>query len=233
MFAFSFNGNIIIYKQYFFDDISNFRTIIHPQNDNPVYVRDLLSFTTIQLPGNTSLSDDNQNIFLNARYDVTITYYDRTSEFVFYRNPSNPAIIGVTPNIGEGTIDLGAAIVNLAPKTKALFQSKSFTQDTRNYEAYSTYSWNKLGGNDSRSFSFNGAANISGNNTYYIRTETNGGSSGLIHEGIGKYFYYGSNEYWREDDKLLASLKIEGPTSSIWGEFNDGNEDYGFGRYSS
>ena len=95
----------------------------------------------------------------------------------------------------------------------------------------------------SKVVTFNGAANISGNNNYFIRTSTNGSSNGLIHEGIGKNFFYGNEFYYNaqtynntggNDEWIeLYSLVIEGPTSSLWGTFNDGNEDYGYGRYNN
>jgi len=90
--------------------------------------------------------------------------------------------------------------------------------------------------------SFYGNANVGGTNLYFLRTKTNGSSNGLVHEGISKSFYYGSNFYYNaltynntggNDEWIeLHSLTIEGPTSSLWGDFNDGNENYGYGRYS-
>lgn len=209
----------------FFDSLSNFREIVNSGGGWPynTFVRDSVSFTNIQLPGNSSLSDDNQNIFLNALYEIEVIYYNRATQNVLSTDFSNNNI--------STTLDMG----NNSPRYDALFSSRSFNQDSLNFEAQANYSDNHLFGGealDSRVLTFNGAANISGNNNYFIRTETNGSSSGLIHEGIGKHFYYGSNLYYEQSDKTLASLKIEGPTSSLWGGFNDGNEDYGFGRYA-
>ena len=210
-------------QSYFRDPVSNFREINHPNWPGTTYARDNVSFTNISLPGNTSFSDDNQNIFLNARYDVFITYYDKTNGSVSYVDPATNTL-KINPSLSIGNID---AIYD------ALNQSRTFSQDYKNFEAISnSYYSNLVGGLApiTRSFSFNGAANISGNNNYYIRTGTNGGSNGLIHEGIGKHFYYGDDLYYEENGITLYSMRIEGPTSSLWGEFNDGSEDYGFGR---
>lgn len=221
IYAITLNGLEDTFK----DSLSNFREIPNSGGEWPynTFVRDSVSFTTIKLPGNASLSDDNQNIFLSALYEVEVLYYDRSEDTTIMTNYSNNNI-GAIRNIGSST-----------PKYDALFSSRTFTPDVKNFEAISNVFYNSLtNGNAviSKVLTFNGAANISGNNTYFIRTETNGSNSGLIHEGIGKHFYYGDNLYYELNDKVLASLKIEGPTTSLWGQFNDGNEDYGYGRYA-
>jgi hypothetical protein len=236
-------NNFSDYQPFFYDSVSNFRRIDLPSNNYyagyPIYVRDTVSFTNIKLPGNASVSSDNTNILLSSLYDVEVKYYTRgDSTTASYTNP-----------VTNQTVINGLSIGSQTPRRDALNQSRTFSQDVENYEAINNTSRNSLWNGNSApggifatvTKTFNGSANINGNNTYFIRTDSYGSSNGLVHEGIGKYFYYGNNDYWDrdvnayEDSVYFYTMSIEGPTSSLWGNFNDASNDgtgYGFGRYA-
>ena len=229
--------------QYFYDGTSNIRTAQY--NGEKLWVRDTVSFTALILPGNSNPSTDNANIYTRSRYDIEIKYYKRGSSSVLITpNPKGP-LSGTT----SLTINQAYQYSTGIDPFEILKNDRTFSQDYANYEAWST----QLSvGNNSRNAqlipnstvpaegyqygttSFNGIANVDGSNIYRVRTQTNGADHGLIHEGIGKYFFYGNKEYFRDKDIYAYTptpFVIEGPGSSIWGNYNDGNEDYGYGHY--
>jgi hypothetical protein len=234
-------ASVSIYSQYrpsqdyFYDDTSNFRRIDHSIFPYPVWVRDNVSFTTITLPGNTGIAD-NQNIFLNARYDIIVNYYQSAALYARTIKPTTNLLGPLLQLDFVSSIVFGGQLTNR--RYAALYSSRSFpSRDFRYMEAYSTNDENGLvNGTEpiTKTFSFNGASNISGNNTYFIRTSTNGSNNGLLHEGIGKHFYYGGQEYYDQADKTLYAMRVEGPTTTLWNQLNDASNDgtaYGMGRY--
>jgi hypothetical protein len=223
------------FETYFYDGRSNFRQV--SGDGDSMWVRDTVSFTSLLLPGNANVSDDNQNIFTTAKYEVSVLYYRRynSSIDIEVSNPSS-SIDGATQTIPI----VGNNYIGINPYDALTSSNRTFSQDYATYEIHSIENDNQLinastvtpGGYIKKTKTLLGTATSSGGNLYYIRTETNGGSHGIIHEGIGKYFFYGDDDYWDDEDYTLYNMTIEGPTNNLWGNFNDGNEDYGYGRFA-
>lgn len=186
------------------------------------YWRHSVDFTNIYLPGNDQYNPET-NKYEKSLYKVDVTYYarnrwatDKFGGFVSYNLQKFGIGLGILlfagPSQGEYE-----QVALLEPNNSLYDPNGNTTQSTKSANLY-------------------GDANVGATNTYYLRTETNGASSGLVHEGLGKNFYYGNDSYFLNQSDgnneliLLYKLSIEGPTTSLWGTFNDGIEDYGFGR---
>ena len=186
------------------------------------YWRHSVDFTNIYLPGNDQYNSDT-NKYEKSLYKVDVTYYarqiwttDKFGGFTLY-NAQSPGIF--------------SPIISVAGNSQGFYESIALI-DFRN----SLYNPNGNTTQSTKSANLYGDANVGATNTYYLRTNTNGGENGFVQEGLGKNFYYGNdsffiNESGGNDEWIeLYSLAIEGPTTSLWGVFNDGNDDYGFGR---
>ena len=227
---------------YFYDGSSNMRKIADSYANDDIWVRDTVSFTSLLLPGNANASEDNQNIFVTAKYEVSALYYRRynSSVNIIVSNPLSP-LSGATQTIST----VGGNAIGYDSEA-AIAANRSFSQDYANYESKSVRSDTQLVpitnivATDVNGYPISyyiktatllGTATFGGENLYYVRTETDGGPRGLIHEGIGKYLFYDSENYWEDPDLNLYALKIEGPTNNLWGSFtDDSGASYGYGR---
>jgi hypothetical protein len=186
------------------------------------YWRHSVDFTNIYLPGNDQYNSDT-NKYEKSLYKVDVTYYarqrwttDKYGGFALYTLQK---------------FGIGLRIINVAGSSQGFYESTALI-DPEN----SLYDPNGNTTQSTKSANLYGDANVGATNTYYLRTNTNGGESGFVHEGLGKNFYYGNDSFFLNQSGgnnewiELYSLAIEGPTTSLWGVFNDGNDDYGFGR---
>jgi hypothetical protein len=191
------------------------------------YWRHSVDFTTILLPGNDQFNSDT-NKYEKSLYKVDVTYYARQNWTI--DNFGGYAFLGLVQGAGDAIL-ASAGDLNGRYERTVLYDSRNRLYNPNSGILSSTKSANIYGD-----------ANVGATSEYYLRTSTNGSSNGLIHEGLGKNFYYNDNFYYNaqtynntggNDEWIeLYSLRIEGPTSSLWGDLNDGNEDYGFGRYA-
>jgi hypothetical protein len=197
-------------------------TLININTGQIFYWRHSVDFTNIYLPGNDQYNSDT-NKYEKSLYKVDVTYYarqrwttDKYGGFALY----------FLQKFG-----IGLSILSFAGSSQGFYESTALLEPEN-----SLYDPNGNTTQSTKSANLYGDANVGATNTYYLRTETNGASSGLVHEGLGKNFYYGNDSYYLNESDgnneliILYKLSIEGPTTSLWGNFNDGDEDYGFGR---
>jgi len=194
------------------------------------YWRHSVDFTSILLPGNDQYNSDT-NKYEKSVYKIDVTYYNK-----FYWT-----LHKFIDTYGASAALSYMMLAGDAVQSKAVGNKGKFEKVILQYARNSLFT--SEGKNDMQIKSTNmyGDATATATNVYYVRTATSGSQNGLIHEGIGKNFYYGKEVYYEESEfnkknkktwVELSSVVIEGPTSSLWGEFNDGNKDYGYGRYS-
>jgi hypothetical protein len=187
------------------------------------YWRHSVDFTSIYLPGNDQYNSST-NKFEKSLYKVDVTYYKK-QDWTVDKFGGNAFIYVVQ--------DAGSKIQQVAGNLYGKYENLAIS--TIQNSLYNTS--NSLAAS-TKSANLYGDANVGATNTYYLRTNTNGHSNGLVHEGLGKNFYYNNTEYYLNETDgnnewiELYSLAIEGPTSSLWGDLNDGNQNFGFGRYA-
>lgn len=112
------------------------------------------------------------------------------------------------------------------------YDSAIYTINVTYYRNSSPSNYQLVGGDTTVGATMNGSPNVYGTQQWFVRTVTNGGSYGLVHEGITKDFFYGSTYYNDDGGISLYGLRLEAG-SSLWGTFNDGSNNYGFGYYVS
>lgn len=185
-------------------------------------------------------------MFIINRGEIPVSFTNKFNGVVSFSSAPGSAAFGQTitlqpgeqcyTSVGGANSTIGFTSTSLPGNS--LFNPQTNKYDLAVYEIGITYYYRsdlasnrQLVTSDVTKFTMlYGNTDVLGSQEWFVRTQTNGSSNGLVHEGITKDFFYGSTYYDNDGGISLYNIKLElGP--SLWGVFNDGSADYGYGHY--